>query len=959
MKSLFKACLIVVLSVAPALASQVFIPFQLPSPTTPGGVFSSTCPAHQWVNQLDTSGNLDCTHPAGADIASGGNLSFEVSGGTSSVSLAAFGDRTLSILDFGGDWTGLTNSDSALVAAQSAALLSGKSIIRMDCLGGPCQYHFASAIVLDAGISLVCPDGAPFYEPANNDYGTVFDALVVNAGSGTAITANDGGVFGCPVLTPTLVSSTPVASWRANYNLRQGFAGTAFGCVDFCTFENDAAIGFAVCVDNQGAQYFRGEANDCDGKTHGLALDSQGAGQITINGFHAEPFATRSYTGLNPLYAENPISIASLTNNGSGLIRGTLSTTCSIANACPQTGDVGYMVNASLPSATGKWTATATTTYIDFQSSDAGFFAGKTLTGSITSGSNIITGLSSTAEVQGTQTVVSGGCFAGGTVITKVERRYGIIQVSNNSTCTNASASLTITDVAIPLQVSSAAIVSGGAGCKKGDILDLNGGTLAAGGTAAQLEVKTAPSGVVTGFMTMLPNPGEYSALPVGTATTTADAAGSTCTGVTVTVSSSMYWMMEANNAPGDALDVVDVNDATISDFKSLNYANGAYFGANVSGVTVSNCKLDANNALQDQTEVGVQLDANAKQVLISGCGIDYNYDAIVDSTQAGSSIGSNVIMNADIPSNGASGVLQNIVAEVVSPTPGTAKKTSLVLSDLTGLDLNSFVFVSQDTRGVTLTGDDLSRTTLWMQNSTATANTVDAGTNKWLAEINGLSGIIQQNGGVQSAAQASCLTHQYMNALLANSNPAGCRQPSVADLSEGSTGSGPVLQQKQPAMAAGATGTGTFPPEGALFSITAAATTGSGSSEQTLSSYSLPANSLDSTGRNIRVSACFLHAADTNTVTSKIYFGSETIGDGGTTTSGGVSCLFLQVTKTGSSQQSVTGYGFKPTAVAPAIFTAATESDTSAITIKATGTDASGTSGDDKLVNFVVEYLN
>lgn len=153
--------------------------------------------------------------------------------------------------------------------------------------------------------------------------------------------------------------------------------------------------------------------------------------------------------------------------------------------------------------------------------------------------------------------------------------------------------------------------------------------------------------------------------------------------------------------------------------------------------------------------------------------------------------------------------------------------------------------------------------------------------------------------------------------------------------------------------------------PAGLLTSATAVAVaaTGSGTSEQTLATYSLPANVLDAVGRTLRIRAFFVTAANTNGKTCKLYFGSKSLSTGSITTASAAPWLELIVTKSGSSTQIIAGCGFGgTTGIVPVALTGAgtaSETDTAAIVIKATGTDGSDSAGDITLCSFTVEYMN
>jgi hypothetical protein len=164
---------------------------------------------------------------------------------------------------------------------------------------------------------------------------------------------------------------------------------------------------------------------------------------------------------------------------------------------------------------------------------------------------------------------------------------------------------------------------------------------------------------------------------------------------------------------------------------------------------------------------------------------------------------------------------------------------------------------------------------------------------------------------------------------------------------------------------AAGAFQSGNAPhhvmPWGVIYEILATAAGATGTGEQTLGTYSLPANALDVAGRHLRITADFAKAANGNSVTPKLYFGSESLATAANTTSAGAMKIVCDVLKTGASTQSVNCWGLGGTSgVTPVIYSqpAATETDSSAITIKATCTG--GTTGADcTLSDFVVEYLN
>lgn len=134
----------------------------------------------------------------------------------------------------------------------------------------------------------------------------------------------------------------------------------------------------------------------------------------------------------------------------------------------------------------------------------------------------------------------------------------------------------------------------------------------------------------------------------------------------------------------------------------------------------------------------------------------------------------------------------------------------------------------------------------------------------------------------------------------------------------------------------------------------------GSVTSEQILGTFSLPANALDTTGRRLRIRAVFHCGTNGDNKTLTLYFGASSITTGVVTTSNKNAVLNLEVVKSGSSTQIVTGTGFLDTTViTPYVNASGTDVDTAAIVIKATGTEGTGTASGIVLDDFSIEYMN
>jgi hypothetical protein len=145
----------------------------------------------------------------------------------------------------------------------------------------------------------------------------------------------------------------------------------------------------------------------------------------------------------------------------------------------------------------------------------------------------------------------------------------------------------------------------------------------------------------------------------------------------------------------------------------------------------------------------------------------------------------------------------------------------------------------------------------------------------------------------------------------------------------------------------------------GVIYTTSAAVATGTGTAEQTLGTYSLPANALDAAGRRLRITAQFSTAANTQNKTGKLYFGGTSISTGTMATSAQGAFLTVEVVKTGASTQIVTSRGQVLTTNLAIASAATTETDTAAIVIKATCQDGTSSASDCVLQDFKVEYMN
>ena len=147
----------------------------------------------------------------------------------------------------------------------------------------------------------------------------------------------------------------------------------------------------------------------------------------------------------------------------------------------------------------------------------------------------------------------------------------------------------------------------------------------------------------------------------------------------------------------------------------------------------------------------------------------------------------------------------------------------------------------------------------------------------------------------------------------------------------------------------------------GTLCGTTATAATIAGTAEQTVGpTCSLPARGLDIVGRRLHLHASFSAAANGNNKTFKCYFGASVISSGVLTTNAKNGNCDLDIVKTGSNTQIVSGRMLVDTTeITPYVNAASAETDTAAIVLKFTGTDGTSSAGDIVLNDLYVEFLN
>lgn len=144
----------------------------------------------------------------------------------------------------------------------------------------------------------------------------------------------------------------------------------------------------------------------------------------------------------------------------------------------------------------------------------------------------------------------------------------------------------------------------------------------------------------------------------------------------------------------------------------------------------------------------------------------------------------------------------------------------------------------------------------------------------------------------------------------------------------------------------------------GGLYTSIASVATATGTAEQTLGTYSLPASWLNYNGRKLVIRASFTAAANGNNKTFKCYFGSSVISSGVLSTNAKSGSCELYVTRTGASTQIVYGNMLVDTTPITGYVNAPLNDTSSAITIKFTATQGSAQASDVVLNDFWVQRI-
>lgn len=134
---------------------------------------------------------------------------------------------------------------------------------------------------------------------------------------------------------------------------------------------------------------------------------------------------------------------------------------------------------------------------------------------------------------------------------------------------------------------------------------------------------------------------------------------------------------------------------------------------------------------------------------------------------------------------------------------------------------------------------------------------------------------------------------------------------------------------------------------------------TGADTTETDLWTYSLPANTLNANGKGVRVTVFGTYAANGNTKTGKLYFGSTVVSTHSGTTNNATWWHAATILRTSATAQ----IAFNDARIGASNITQAktepAETLSGAVTIKFTGTNGSANANDIVFLGAIVETLN
>ena len=144
----------------------------------------------------------------------------------------------------------------------------------------------------------------------------------------------------------------------------------------------------------------------------------------------------------------------------------------------------------------------------------------------------------------------------------------------------------------------------------------------------------------------------------------------------------------------------------------------------------------------------------------------------------------------------------------------------------------------------------------------------------------------------------------------------------------------------------------------GLLNAQTAAVATGTGTTEQTLQSYTTPPGIIGAAGQTLRITCWGVTGANANNKTMKLYFGASSIATPTAATNAKGWRLVMNVMNRTATTQGIDSWGLVDTTAVTPANTDGAETLTAGVLIKCTGTDGTSSASDITASGMTVELV-
>lgn len=390
------------------------------------------------ANVQITGGNI-----AGANISA---AALTATGGTQATTPAARAGQLLWASDFPTNHDRLTDDTNNLQAAINAVYNAGGGVLKIPpqgyAVGATASLEVKTGVVLDCAQPVLYTENYSPYTPLTQPY-TFF------VGAHPVVFDNFSGETGCNFLSSTLqgLSFSSSNTMRQEINIQQAFANTGIDVSGLSVqLENTFIGGFSLGINqtNGGATFTNVvvDASECLNSTNSYTLTS-------LKTFRCQVPLTQ-----NSAQQINTWTITGVADNGAGIYRASFSNTNS-SNSTPtalsalEAGDTVYIESVGgAYSLNNKWTISAVgANYVDLSGAENTFSTPLSLTGSTTTNSYIVYGLSSNSDI-GVGDTITGSGIPASTTVSALWPDYNAIVLSNKATATATGVTLTIADAA-------------------------------------------------------------------------------------------------------------------------------------------------------------------------------------------------------------------------------------------------------------------------------------------------------------------------------------------------------------------------------------------------------------------------------------------------------------------------------------------------------------------------------